>query len=70
MFGLLLTGYIMSTGAMTFTELRVAHPLNLGRPLDMKDRHLLCDPQVPERRGGLFIYRNLHCLLFSTDPTA
>ena len=70
MLSLLLATYIMSTGAFTFTELRATHPLNLGRPLDIEQRHILCDPQVPERRDGMFIYRNLRCLLFSTDPAA
>ena len=60
----------MSTGAFTFVELRTAHPLNLGQPIEWQDRHLLCDQQVPERRNGQFIYHNLRCLLFTSDPSA
>lgn len=36
-------------------------PLNFSAPFDWRDKHLVCEPQTPERTEWVYVYENLRC---------
>jgi hypothetical protein len=42
-------------------EVDAPKPLNFSAPFDWRDKHIVCQPQTPERSNESYVYRNIVC---------
>jgi hypothetical protein len=54
---------------LNFPRIEAPKPLNFATPFDWRDKKIVCQPQIAERSGDLFIYRDIVCRVIGGAAT-